>query len=443
MASRGEFDLWTLLESEPEQGTGSAPLLGQPKRDQDKSPQERSRGRWFLDAAGALIWSYFIVKLFVADVDRALVERIAPAAIGLLDYRIFFYLGILVGVAWLLPRSRRWWVLYLAAFPAVVLLWKIPAFLYRRRSWPLAFVSLQALTGLFGDLRYHVLTKSLGLFAAVMILLNGWPPLVAASAACIAVLVGWGFARLVARTFSSSSFIEIQRQAILNLLSSRFLRAATALRDEYRRTDIQRYEPGDRQQVILAISLGIAVNRAVYLWAYQLDRYRRQYRPAVVFTTLTVLWLFLGVVVGLTLVNEAILKLDPRQFQAASTHPSLLAVALFSLSSLWLSSLGGLSAVGDLAVFVQFVAGLAGPVLVASFGFGVLAAIRRSRDDAATSALVADLKERAREHGKAFENEFAVTVEEARRRLEALGATFAFLFRYIAASVPADFTEEP
>ena len=67
-----------------------------------------SRRRFrILDAIGLTLWAYFFLKIFVADVDRALFSAVAPSAVGLLDYRLVFYLLVLAVIAIFLRRS--WW----------------------------------------------------------------------------------------------------------------------------------------------------------------------------------------------------------------------------------------------------------------------------------------------------------------------------------------------
>jgi hypothetical protein len=110
-----------------------------------------NRRRWLiLDLLGIALWLYFFLKLFVADVDRAVVAAVAPSAVAIVDFRLVIYLAVIALVA--LTFRRTWfYAFYVVFFPLVVILWKIPYFLVRHRSWAMFLGLLQASASIFGD----------------------------------------------------------------------------------------------------------------------------------------------------------------------------------------------------------------------------------------------------------------------------------------------------
>jgi hypothetical protein len=436
------FDVWRRLEPvAPPAPTAAGPLAAT-KSESERAAATRRRRKIFaaLDAIGTLAWAYAITKLFIIDVDRLLLEAISPNLVGILNYRIFFYLGLAVAAGFFLRHRKVWWlaILYVLLFPVVVIAYKIPAYFVRRRSWPLVFAAVQATAGFFADFRYNLTTKSFALLACVLILTTDAAPLLVVSASYLAVLMIWSFWRLARRALSASSFIAVQRSIILRFLFSPFIQKATDLGDEYRRPEIEKYAEAEAQQVMLKISLGIAVNKALYFWAYQLDNYRRRFLPSVLFSGLSFAWLFLGVVLGLALVNFALLKVSPSEYEFTSP-PSFIAVLVYSLATLSLGTGGGIEPIGDIAYAIQFLSGITGILVLAALVLNVIATVRRERDEAATSELVADLKNRAREHERRFVDDYAVSIDEAIRRLESIGTGFAYLLRFVAVSIPDDF----
>ncbi len=69
--------------------------------------------RIVIEVVAITCWCYALAKLFVFDIDRFLLDRFAPSAIWLLDYKIFFIVGAL---ALIVIFGRRFGALGLASF---------------------------------------------------------------------------------------------------------------------------------------------------------------------------------------------------------------------------------------------------------------------------------------------------------------------------------------
>jgi hypothetical protein len=414
----------------------------------DKTPEEteaekRKRRRVILalDIVSAVFWIYVIAKVFVVDLDQKLVTRVAAGHENLLDYRIFVYLGLVVVIVW--KRSTLLWIVgYLLLFPILVVVWKIPWFFIKRRSWALFLGTLQAVFTALSDFRYNLTSKFLALIAATLIIATSAKPLLIGSALYLAWLMAYSYFRLLKKTFGGSSFLRVQRESIKRLMASRPVRALTHLGDEYKRADVQVYNPTQLNQITSSISFGIIINKGLYFWAYQLERYRRDYSPSTIFAGVSYVWLLLGTAIGFTLINEATFKIDPSQYSTTDGHPSFLAFTMYSVSTLATGDGGGISAVGDWAYGIQLAAAIAGPVLLATFGLNFVVTYRRERDESALRELVSTLKTTAREQDQRFREDWAVSVDEAHQRLEDLGAGLGFVVRWVTSAIPADFFEQ-
>ena len=371
------------------------------------------------------------------DVDRLAIEAIAPELGWVVNYRVILVLlAIAVGAVFL--RRRRLAALYVVMFPIVVVAWKIPRFFYARRSWALFLGTLQAVVAISANLRYNIATKALALVAAIVIVMTHLEPLIVAGGIYLAALVGWSFLRVFRKTFSDTPFASVQRQWIERVLASPKFRSFTSLGDELRRPGIERYSDAEAQQVAMTMSIAISATKGLQLWAYQVDRYRRRYSPALVFSAISFAWIFLGTVVALGLLNLAIFKVAPVEYSVTG-QPTLLSFLVYALTTLALSQGGGIEAVGQLALAIQLASGLIGVLLLASIVLNVVLAIKRQHDEVATTELVNTLKLSARAQEARFRLEYEVSVDEAWRRLEDLGASFAALITYVTQSIPDEF----
>jgi hypothetical protein len=107
----------------------------EPKAEATAPPQTRSqRAIWFaIEAVAILFWLYALMKVFVFDLDNYLVARFLPSYQHLLAFKFPVLLGV-VAVALLLVR-KKWLIgpcIYTALYPFIVVLWKIPKFLFKQ-----------------------------------------------------------------------------------------------------------------------------------------------------------------------------------------------------------------------------------------------------------------------------------------------------------------------
>ena len=94
MATHGEPEpsVWSRLERHGSMAVAATSAItpspaetGSTKSSQSRLPRLHWR---FLDALGVFFWAYLFTKLFVADVDRALLAAVAPNLLPLVDFRV-------------------------------------------------------------------------------------------------------------------------------------------------------------------------------------------------------------------------------------------------------------------------------------------------------------------------------------------------------------------
>lgn len=428
--------VWRRLSEYYESLTPTDPTRSETStQDRERRPVPGSAQRWRLyDAVAAVIWTYWLARVFIGDIDENLLTAINASWLPILEYRFVAYILVLVAFAVAWPRGRSV-LAYVLAFPLVVAVWKLPYYLFRHRSWPFLLGLLQAGTALFGDLRWNIITKGLALVAAIAILTSQRPPVLLLSALYMAGLMVISIYRRVRRLVGSPSFISIQRRAIRGVMASNSLNQFLTLGDEYTRYDRRGYSPTQATQVEMTISNGIALNKMLYLWASQLERYRKRYAPAVIFHLLTYAWVYLAAVVGYALLNLALLKLDPAQYSVDGPRP-FVAVLAYSLSSFALGAAGGMRPTAELSYGLQFAAALSNVFILAGFAANVLLTVIRERDDTATSELIAELKDAAGAQERRFRGSYAVGIDEAYQRLRDFGAAAVSLAALVVRAIP-------
>lgn len=435
-------DIWSVLErsiaeAKTQEGSASASPKEKSKDKANDSQRKLRRTLRWLDVAGALFWIYVVLQLFAIDVTRTLLERIAPSFAWLANYRLLVVLVALPLVALFLWRWKALLgFLYVLGFPFVVLFWKLPKFFLKRRSWMGVIVFVNALALGLRSFRYNLITKSLAVIAAFTILVSDNNVMVGVSAAVIGVLFVWSVARTVRLTLKPGWFLRYQNKVIDRIVDSPIVPNLADV-DKVMKGEVQTLDSTQLATVTTGISISIIVNRALYFWAYQLQRYR-QARLGIVFNLLTYAWLFIGSACAISLLNLALLKVDPAQF-AFTTYPSNLAMFVYGVSTFALNDGGGVSPAGDMAYVLRLLAGLFGVIVLPIFAFDLLRTWTKERDDTALKETVAGLKTSARKQEDALRERVHVDVDEAIQRLQQLGQGFAGVFAYFAQSIPPDF----
>jgi hypothetical protein len=259
----------------------------------------------------------------------------------------------------------------------------------------------------------------------------------------LASLLVWTYWRTIRKTVQSPSFLRIQREKIGGIINSTPVRQLSDIDEALKREDLELYSPKQLNEVTAAISWGIAVNRGLYYWSYQLERYRRNVVPSLIFSALSYVWLFLGTILSFAFLNFALNKLDSSNFDTDERPVSFLRMTVYSLSRLFLNDGGGLSAASDRAYALQLAEGLAGVVFLGVLVANFVVTAKRERSESDLRELVDELRHRAKEDEDRFKERFFVSVEEAHQRLAELGTSLTRILSFLSTSVPPDFFKEP
>ena len=140
-----------------------------------QSPTKKDKGAigHFLsmirEIVAILFWIYVVTKLFVFDIDLFLIQEFLPNYAWLLNVKFFILIGT-AAVIWLITKNRHFLVgsLYIISYP-IILVWKITFFIFKQRSWILAFAFFNAVISFFKSIKYNFITVALFLVSLAII----------------------------------------------------------------------------------------------------------------------------------------------------------------------------------------------------------------------------------------------------------------------------------
>jgi hypothetical protein len=406
--------------------------------EQEKRRHARRTRRLFLllDITGSLVWVYVFLKLFVFDVDRALMEHLAPNAIAILNYRFFFLLAI---IACVVLFAKKYWLplSYILFFPLVILLWKVPRLVYKTRSWLVLFAVINVIASFVEDFKFNFLAKTVAIFCILGILLSHSAIiLIPASLALLAVLLS-SYYRVIRSSFVASRFIDMQEKAITRMSEWEPVTSQMRIADDLRQPGVVKFDEEQLRRFAGSLSLGLLFVRAIYFWAYQLERYRQS--PVVsFFSFMSYAWLLAISALTVWMLNLSLLKLDPAAFDF-SRYPSNMQVLYYSVSGFVLNSVRAIEPVGDAAIALKIATGFFGILLLATFAANLLFSSRQQRQEAALSRAVEDLKQRAKTVEERIGIEYEVSAEDALLWLQKVGTGFVRWISLISSRIPDDF----
>jgi len=397
------------------------------------------RWRIALDVAGAIFWTYVILKVLFFDVDRELVDSLFPGQDWIIDFRFLACLGVAaIAVLVIGPRKALLCGAYILFFPLIVLIWKLPKLLYKSKSWIALFAAIHVVASILANFRYAVLATALGLLAAVFILLTTSQVLLGASMLIVTSLLLLALARTLRFSARPASFIGIQEKALSRIRKSSKLPQIAAVSDELRDSQIQRFNEQQQMQFLVNLQNAVLMQRLPLFWAYQLDQYRRSPVP-VLFTGLAYAWLVLQAVVGLALLNYGLYKIDPSAF-VFENPPSILVFGRYAVSSLTGSEIGAIQPESPLANVLFLGATALGVIFLIGFVVGLFLSFRQKSQDAALRETIQGLKEQSRELDRQLQREYDVgSAKEALKRLEELKAGLLGIVTFFSSQIPDDF----
>jgi hypothetical protein len=442
-----DFDIWERIDLSIEKLGPPAPAAEPESAKEKPSPEEAAlkkrrlkRTIRILDVIGLAFWTYAFFKLFVVDLDDAAVQRFAPWAVRFMGFRFLLWVLVLVVIAMIFKRKYILHIAYVLFFPLIVVVWKLPYLVYRRRSWTLALLILNVIVNGFRQARYQIISKGLALFATVTILAtHAKVPLVIAALYLLG-MQAIAIYRALKFLLFTEGFLETQTKIINRLSDSGRSNSAMALDEVFLNPEIEVYTKEQIEKFKTGLATRVWLNRGLLIYAYQLDNYRRR-AVGMALSLVSFALLFLSTIATITLVNIAIYRYDPAQFDYAEA-PTLLRMALYSMSSLAMNAGAGIEAEGDAAVGVRLAAGFVGVILLIGIGLNVVLSWRRERDEAEITAAVTKLKASAAAVEAQMRDDYRVGVDEAVARLQRIGMDVTQLMTFLMGSIPPEFFDD-
>lgn len=387
------------------------------------------RRRPVLDALGSLLWLYAILKVFVADVDRALLG-------DLVDYRFFLFVALAVMLVLLLRRTGPIIAgsLYVIAFPIVIACWKLPKWLYKGGS-PVAFLAAaNAVVSVLGDIRHSVLVIAAASFASLAIVIGDSDVVLATGGFAMGALVLQAIARTVRFTVVPSRFMRLQQSAIRNVVDSPTGRGMMIFDERLRSPEVEKFDSAQQTTFLQNLGNAVTVHRAIHFWAHHLETYRRS-AATLFFNALSYAWLLLRALVGLALINVAIYRADAAAYEFGDP-PTFLVFLRYVIAGLYGGEIDAVRPMSEVANAISIATFVVGLVVAGSLLLSSALSFRASRNESEIRETIVEIKRQGDRLDERVRQEYEVSVEEATKRLEQFKFGLMGLIRFFSTHMP-------
>jgi hypothetical protein len=133
-------------------------VIGTIKIEEQKSEEIQKKHPvkdFLIETLALTFWVYLISKVFIFDIDLFIINKINPNLSWIITYKLFILLGV-IALVWIFNKSKDvfFWFFYIACYPLVIILWKIPVFIVKQKSWTLAFALVNSAINFFKSLKY-------------------------------------------------------------------------------------------------------------------------------------------------------------------------------------------------------------------------------------------------------------------------------------------------
>jgi hypothetical protein len=378
----------------------------------------------WLDGAGAVVWLWLLGNV-ATDLDGRLVDSLGGWASFLSDFRLVIFL---IALALLVLLVKGWKLAagfaYVAAFPLIFGLWKLPILLFRGRS-PVFLVGFaHVATAVVGGARRTIVALALAVVAVLAVVATPWAPAISLGALILGGLVLWLVGRAAMASIKPSGFITSQQRKISDVVDGDVVGRIRS--HQNLATTPDQVVAWDREQAtsyVTSAATGVIMYRGLFYYADTLDKYRRS-PLSMVFSCLRVVAVVVLTGVGMGLVYLAIFRLSPAEF-AFEREPSLLTFIYFAFSSATFGEIEALTPVGDVTIAVKLVNGVLNSVILLTLAAALLLSYRASKSDQEAEAAIGELRKGA----AAMSDEVGSTYAASTTDLETRLVDYQFAFK--------------
>jgi hypothetical protein len=376
----------------------------------------------------ALFWIYVLLKLFIFDVDIYLVNKFSPDYSWLLNFKFFVLIGT-IAIIWLITKNKHIlsWSLYILFYPIILLLWKIPFFVFKQKSWIFAFALINAVISFFKSIKYNFIVSALFLasFAVVFSFSNEkllWPAILT-----IFIILSIIYIHRFILVFKPSSVFQIYMKifsATKNYGAKK--NSLFALDENIKNLPVASLDQKQLEKWTTNLQNSVLFNRICLFAAKKLRDYQNSGLNIVSYI-LTILLLIALTIFSFATINFGLFKID-NNFFSYPTIPNFFTFFYYSFNNLVFNSIKEIAPVIPMAQTISMIESFFALILVAIF-ISLLLSVRSQRHKEELNEVINNIEAQGTEIEGFIKDEYKInSIEDA---MVELGKLKAGLVKFI------------
>jgi hypothetical protein len=393
----------------------------------DLSWQTTSRmGRLVRELAALALWFYVPIKLLVFDFDVYLARSFSPKNAWLLDYKFLILISVLsVSLLFVKSGKVKAWILFILLYPWILIFWRLPRYIFRRKAWSLAFAIINSIISVTKSAKINFITFSIWLISMVAIFVSEKPIALSAAAFFAVVSLTLVYLHRVILIVRPTGLLQLYVKCTAGIRKSgnHMFALDASLRD----LPVQTLNQSQMEKWTGNLQNSVMFNRGCLFIARKLKDYQNSGFPLVsgIVTSLSLLAL---TVFSFAAINFALFKIDASLFLTSHT-PMFFDFLYYGVIGLFGNSTPDLIPVGTLSKLASIA-----EVFFAVFLFVIFVTLALSTRSEKYAAELNDVIQKVEKEGEDMEifirDEYKInSVEDAMAELDKLKAGFAkFLY---------------
>lgn len=389
----------------------------------EQPKQEKWPFSYFINAIretlAILFWTYILIKLFAFDIDVFLMSKFLPEYVWLLNLKFFILIGG-IALIWLVTKNKYIlsWSLYVFFYPAITFLWKIPFFIFKQRSWILAFAFINSIISFFKSIKYNFITFALFLVSLSIIFSFSNEKLLWPASAIILVFLLITYIYRFVLVFKPSSIFQVYIK-IFSGIRKRGV-SVFALDESIKNLPVESLDQKQMETWTANLQMSVLFNRVCLFAAKKLRDYQNSGLNVISYV-LTILVLIVLTVFSFAAINYGLFKIDSGLFSYSAT-PNFFTFFYYSFNNLLFNSIREITPILPISQTVSMIEYFLALFLVVIF-VSLVFSVRSQRHTEELNELIKEIAGQGKDMEGFIKDEYKInSIDDAMVELEKLKA---------------------
>lgn len=372
-------------------------------------------------------WIYILVKLFLFDIDVFLVNKFAPDYGWLLKLKFFILIGIIT-LLWLFLKNKKIlsWFAYIIFYPAIVFFWKIPYFVFKQKSWTLAFIFINAIISFFISLKYNFIISSIFLIAVASVFTFSNKILLWCAVLTILTILTLVNIHRFILVFRPSTIFQIHIKIFSGI--RKHGTPSFSLDESIRELPIEKLDQKQIEKRTTNLQMAVLFNRICLFASKKLREYQNSGLNFISYV-LTFFLLTISTITSFALINYGLYTINNGYFESAA-NPSFFLFFYYSFNTLLFNSIAELKPVMSISQIAFMIESVFALFLIVIF-ISLLMSVKSQRYAEELNKVIEQIDEQGKSMEGFISSEYKLNnVEAAMAELQKLKAGLIdFIYR--------------